>query len=83
MLNSHQSYLEAPYAAQDAEQDSYEHWEEHFAPSEYNRLVESDNIDGTTDEDDDFTPLPFEDWLRSRQGESAYEEWADDMRYGY
>ena len=83
MLNSHQSYLEALCAAADAETEAVEYWEENIAPEDYNRLVETNRIDGTEDEDGDFTPIPFHEWIVSRQGGAFFEDWLNEMKYGY
>ncbi len=82
-MSAHQNYLEAPYADRDAEAQAVEYWEENIAPEDYNRLVETDHIDGTEDEDGYFTPMPFEDWLVSRQGGAFFEEWLNEERYGF
>ena len=39
--------------------------------------------DGTEDEDGDFTPMPFHEWIVSRQGGAFFEDWLNEMKYGY
>lgn len=81
-MSSHQNYLESPYSARDTEVAMQEHWEENEASAEYEFLVETDNIDGIMDDEDNFTPIPFDEWLQTPQAESAFENWANYMLYG-
>lgn len=82
-MSAHQNYLEAPYAAADAETEAVEYWEENIAPEDYNRAVENETVIGTEAEDGDFTPLPFHEWIVSSQGGAYFEDWLNEMRYGY
>ena len=80
-MSAHQNYLEQPYAAADAEVQAVEYWEENIAPKAYDQAVENETVTGTEDEDGDFTPTPFEDWLVSSQGDAFFEDWLNEEWY--
>lgn len=83
MLNSHQNYLEAPYAQRDAELAALEYWEENEAANAYELLDMHGELNGHENDAEEFIPQPFDEWLETRQAEREFERWLEDRRRGY
>jgi len=81
-MRNHQAYLEAPYAARDAMEQLHEVWLDEVAEQDYEDLIVTGDIDGIMDDENDvFTPVSFEVFVTSRQGEGAFEAWLDGPQY--
>jgi hypothetical protein len=80
MLNSHQTYLEAPYASRDADLAMLEYWEDNIAPETYERLDKLGEVNGHENDAEEFIAQPFHEWLDSRQAEREFTWWLDDQR---